>query len=156
MGPDQDPICLTLRCENFIKQEMFHNVTNAPKDTFFLELRPEVKVTGHSDPMAVCDTQWPQGVSTHQILEICSRHDFSFLRDFEVKETDSLSSDGHCLLSHSLMLDASPFQLKNDKALEIKMLSRSNPYYEIGMCFFWPLVGSHLIIFKHQAIERSR
>ena len=57
MGPDLDPICVTLRCENFIKKEMCYNVTNAPKDTIFLELRPEVKVTGHSDPMAVCDTR---------------------------------------------------------------------------------------------------
>ena len=27
------------------EQEMCHNVTNAPKDMIFLELRPEVKVT---------------------------------------------------------------------------------------------------------------
>ena len=70
------------------------------------------------------------------ILKICSREDFSFLRDFEVKETDSLSSEGHCLLSNSLLLDASPFQSKDDKMFEIKMLSRSNTHYEIGMCFF--------------------
>ena len=36
-------------------------------------------------------------------------------RDFEVYETDSLSSDGHCLLSHSLLLDASPFQVQNEQ-----------------------------------------
>ena len=28
-----------------VQQEMCHNVTNAPKDTIFLEFRPEVKVT---------------------------------------------------------------------------------------------------------------
>ena len=26
---------------------------------------------------------------------------------------------------------------------EIEMLSRSNPHYEVGFCFFWPLAGSH-------------
>ena len=31
---------------------------------------------------------------------------------------------------------------------EIKMLSRSNPHYEVGFCFCWPLAGSHWVIFK--------
>ena len=32
--------------------------------------------------------------------------------------------------------------------LEIKMLSRSSHHYEVGFCFFWPLAGSHSVIFN--------
>ena len=33
-----------LSADFFLNQEMCHNVTNAPKDTIFLDLRPKVKI----------------------------------------------------------------------------------------------------------------
>ena len=49
------------------KQEMFHNVTNAPKDIIS---RIEARGQGHSDPKTVRNTPRPQGVSTHQIWDL--------------------------------------------------------------------------------------
>ena len=35
------------------------------------------------------------------------------------------------------------------------MLSKSNPHYEVGFCFFWPLAGSHQVIFKQLTCLRT-
>ena len=35
------------------------------------------------------------------------------------------------------------------------MLSRSNPHYEVGFCFFRSLAGSHLVIFKQLTCLRT-
>ena len=51
----------------WFKQEICHNVTYAPKDNFFSRI--EARGQGHRDPMTVCDTQRPQGVSSHQIWD---------------------------------------------------------------------------------------
>ena len=63
-------------------QEMCHNVTNAPKDMIFLELRQEVKVTvtqrqyaTFRDPRFIHTPN--MGSLPKIILEICSGHDFS-------------------------------------------------------------------------------
>ena len=55
-------------------------------------------------------------------------------RDFEVNETDSLSSDGHCLLSHSLLLDASPFQVKNKQVPQTAPYSKWIPGKSESFC----------------------
>ena len=59
------------------QQEMCHNVTNAPKDTIFLELRPEVKVTvTRRQYVTLCDPKVYPHSLPQIILEICSGHDF--------------------------------------------------------------------------------
>ena len=45
----------------------------------------------------------------------------------EVNETDSLSSDVHCLLSPSLLLDASLFQVKNEQVPQTAPYSKRIP-----------------------------
>ena len=53
---------------------MCHNVTNAPKDTIFLEMRPEVKVTvTRKQYVTLCDPKlYPHtkfGIPTSNIIE---------------------------------------------------------------------------------------
>ena len=68
--------------KNLLKQEMCHNVTNAPKYTIFIELRPKVKVIVTQDsarhsPTPRCINTPNLGSLPQIILEICSGHNFS-------------------------------------------------------------------------------
>ena len=38
---------------------------------------------------------------------------------------------------------------------EIKILTRSNPQYEVGFCFFWPLAGSHFLELSSLSIKKE-